>query len=224
LLEAELVEGGYQLPDGGEDGRLYREGVRERLIRWWAAWLESDQLAPTPETRESELPDISPAVLGFMALVLGVLLLAVLFRSVRSSDRDGKSSIKSATLVQEGKGGAAALQPADLRSRALELAEQELYEEATRALFLAALVDLDRCRAIDFRPEFSNGDYLGAFAGTAERRAVFGQAIRRFESHCYGTRECDRADFQQMLEITGALASSPEESLRANRRGPGSSQ
>jgi hypothetical protein len=216
LLEDELSEGGYQLPEGGEDGRLYREGLRDRLSRWWTTWLESVK-RPAPETRQTELPDISPAVLGFMTLVLGFLLLAVLFRSVRDTHRRAESGIKSVPLVP-GQGGDALLQPAELRRKALRLAEQQLYGEATRALFLATLVELDRGREIDLRPEFSNGEYLRAFAGTAERRAIFMQAITRFESHCYGSNLCGRTDFLQMLEIAGALASSSEDSLSGNMR------
>jgi len=220
LLEEELREGGYQLPEAEGDGRLYREGVRARLIRWWTAWLDSMQPKPAPPTRDLELPDISPVVLGFMTLILGVLLLAVFFRSARGRHRRVKSSLEPAAPLPGAKGGMG-LQAGDLRGRALELAEQQRYEEATRALFLATLVDLDRCREIDCRPERSNGEYLVDFAGTAERRAVFVQAIRRFEAHCYGQTECARDDFLQMLEITSALTPSNEEIVQDRRRGTG---
>ena len=222
LLEDELSEGGYRLSAVGEGGRLYREGVWERLSRWWTAWTESLQTAPSAETRELELPEISPLVFALMALLLGVLLLAVLFRSIRGGRDIGKSGIGSATSARR-QAGDVLVQPAELRRRALKLAEQHLYEEATRALFLATLLELDRGREIDLRPELSNGEHLRAFAGTAERRTAFGLAIRRFESHCYGTSECGRVEFQQMLDIVGGLVSSSTEHLETSLRGPGSS-
>ena len=203
LLKAELLEGGYDLPDSGGRGRGYREGLRARLLRWWEQWITSVEPASVAADDELQLPQISTVVYLLLSLVFGLLLLAVVLRKLRS----GLSSTAAPQTAAAPRSPSWPLRsPSDLREQALELAARELFEEAARVLFLATLVELDREREIDLRPELCNGEHLRAFIGSAERRVLFVGLVRRFESHCYGTRPCSRDEFEQMLGVAVSLA------------------
>ncbi len=202
LLEQELSQGGYELAAPAKEGLRYRQGVRERLQRWWKEWFESEEPSGQLKAEPLNLPKISPLVYALMALAFGLPLLMALFRVRKASPVPGQPDVMEANSRSPLE---ALMSPSQLRREALLLAERQLYGEATRALFLATLVSLDSSREIDLCPEFSNGEYLRAFAGSKDRRQLFAQAISRFEAHCYGPSLCSSEDFEQMLDIASEL-------------------
>ena len=142
----------------------------------------------------------------------------------KSRNRHQKGSLDGSVVADSAPSPRVAPSFRDLRAEAQSLAEQEHYVEATRALFLATLIELDQTREIDLRPERSNGEHVRTFRGSEPRRALFLKAIRRFESHVYGKNACSRADFEAMrvvvAELTSPSAVGPSVASETGRHSP----
>lgn len=205
LLRLELREGQYLLPQVGEGGQRYREGLRERIGRWIEALLESLEADARPMPDQLSLRPLSPVATGLLVLVMLAVVVAALSRARRSLRR---AVLPGAEPVSEAAAAvidARTRSPRSWREQAHSFAAAGRYAEAVRSLFLATLARLDRTQEISYRPDRTNGEHLRSFGGAAERRSRFARATRRYEDHWYGVARCARQDFEAMEELCEPL-------------------
>ena len=82
--------------------------------------------------------------------------------------------------------------------RARELLAAGEWSNATRYLYVAAILWLDRQGWVSFKVSKTNYDYLAELARQPAHRARFGELTDRFESTVYGGQPCTAANCQQM--------------------------
>jgi len=203
-LRAELSDPGYLLPPSEVGGRLYREGLRDRLARWLRDFLDS--LEPAEEQTAPEVRQLSPVAVGLLLALLVVALSAVLLRRWRFEKPDSVGGAVPAVSEHPVLGlDARSHSPSSWREQALSLAAEGRHSEAVRSLFLATLARLDRNREIDYRPDHTNGEHLRSFGGEPERRRLFLVATQHFEGYWYGTTECGQREFEAMEQLCEPL-------------------
>lgn len=75
------------------------------------------------------------------------------------------------------------------------------WSEATKYLYVAAILWLDRQGWIGFKSSKTNHDYLAELARQPEHRAKFRQLTNRFESTVYGGEPCTAGNCQEMASL-----------------------
>jgi hypothetical protein len=80
---------------------------------------------------------------------------------------------------------------------------------ATKYLYVAAILWLDRQGWIAFRPAKTNREYLGELRARAQLQAPFGQLTDSFEGIVYGGRPATMATSQEMAHTVEGLLHEP---------------
>ena len=115
---------------------------------------------------------------------------------------------KSAGETGKGKGELFGIRDLDFDAvyrRARELLAVGEWSQATRYLYVAAILWLDRQGWLSFKVSKTNYDYLAELARQPGHRAKFGELTQRFESTVYGGQASTAAHCQQMASLVEVL-------------------
>ena len=209
LLAQEFAGGEYDVDEADLGGNEFRGGIQERFRSWWESVIRSLDSQRTPPTSQPSGP-LFPAfdgriIVAAVAIVLAILVLVFfLSQSLRIAVRAPEAPVGQVEL-----GGdlpdARQRTPLGWRAHGDKLADEELFDEAVRALFLAILARLDRTREIEYRQERTNGEHLRTFRGTEARLTLFEEATWRFEVAWYSSGQVARADYSVMASTCEPL-------------------
>ena len=183
--------------------------LRSDTWRWWLALLEwiAKKLQGVAEFFSGVPGWLWWTIVIWMVLtlvaILGhfawVLIQMILSSSVRRAAMDA---------AKAGRGELLGIRQLDFDSvyqRARELLSAGVWTEATKYLYVAAILWLDRQGWVAFRVSKTNYDYLAELTRQPEHRAKFRQLTKRFESTVYGGEPCTATICQEMSSLVEAL-------------------
>ena len=208
LLAQELAEAHYIIDeDIGLPGVDEPDGLRERLRRWWAALWTIEEAPPKPRELSKPPTPVGRLVVGAIAVLALVLVLAVLVLGARAL-----TSMDPGQVLLGDPPEAGSPLP-DPRSRAASswadeadaLATEGQYGAAIRTLYLAVLSQLDANGAIEARPGRTNGELIRGFRGPGAWLVFFTDVTLGFERVHYGGRAADANDWRAMRRTSTPL-------------------
>jgi hypothetical protein len=201
-------------PFGQPDTGPREPNAFDRFLEWLVEWLFGNlpDIAP--------LPAVEPAArtadtASWLVVLLGVLLVAgVLWLWLRTLRRTLTPPLPPRPLSDDPE---ANLSPADARAQASALAAQGDYRNASRLLYLSALLWLDERRVLRYDRHLTNREYLNRLADRPALRSRMQPVVETFDRVWYGKQPLDAAGFAEYERQIGALREdgSPNEAPRS---------
>jgi hypothetical protein len=158
----------------------------ERIIGWLLQRLPS-----SPTGTGADI--VRQLLFWLMALISGVVVLAVLFSFLRGL----RQNILSQERIEE-LAGDIPLYASQAQERATQAAKAGNFREAMRLLYLAALLHLDEVGAIRFDRALTNHEVLASISDNASLRDLLTPVVRQFDRVWYGHAPFGAADFEQV--------------------------
>lgn len=178
-----------------------------RLMHWLLENETPEGDAPAPTPMRFSLPS-AEVFLALAGLLLLAVVMYVLFTR-RALERGRRAP--SRPLDELAWSDVRERAPSSLIDEARALAAKGSLREALRALYLAALVSLDRRRLITFDKARTNWQYLRDMPA-GEARAHFAELTTVFDHKWYGEEPTTQEDLERCIALTEALC---EEEARA---------
>ncbi len=170
--------------------------VVARLIEWLLKpleWLVDRMSRVAPEMS----PSARWLVVGVLTFLLVLLLLHIFYLLAGSFDTGRRRRAARAA-------GVAHLDPSSLLADARRLAMAGRYRDAIRALYLAALLRLDRAEIVSYDPARTNWEYASAVAG-APIAADFRELTRIADRAMYSAAPVGPDDFSRAERLFSRL-------------------
>jgi hypothetical protein len=181
-----------------------------RVIRWIEALF--DAIASTLQ----HLPEwLLWTILAWMFLALAALLGHLVYTLWRLLSGSAQTSARDFPLGRHPGEmlGIRDLEFEPVYAEANRLLAAGEWLAATKYLYVAAILGLDRRRWITFRPAKTNRDYFGELRAEAQRQILFGRLTDCFEFIVYGGRSATMSTSHDMANIVEGLLHEPARAI-----------
>lgn len=159
-----------------------------------------------PEPRETEAPRQNPSIFGegagaaiarFLLITLGAIAIALLVKSILGYGRPKNKNIKKTADVIDIQKIEEKIHEADLNDYIAQAIAAGDYTLAIRLYYLAILKELSLQKAIKWKVDKTNSEYLREMR-QHELFGTFRSLTHTFERSWYGGRTLDEATFRQL--------------------------